>query len=147
MLSHIQYCDPRDYSPPGSSVYGIFQARIIEWVAVSSPGKDEEYLDNSNCVSLSISGISKSIFKIINFWVRVCYFNFSMRCLLLWDHQSSRWKCVWTLLRVKYCAFFQWTSMIEHLCCWNLCWPSQGRRSLVGCRLRGRTESDTTEVT
>ena len=28
-----------------------------------------------------------------------------------------------------------------------LAWRIQGRRSLVGCRLRGRTESDTTEVT
>ena len=24
-----------DYIPPGSSVYGIFQARILEWVAIS----------------------------------------------------------------------------------------------------------------
>ena len=24
-----------DYSPPGSSVYGIFQARILEWVGIS----------------------------------------------------------------------------------------------------------------
>ena len=24
-----------DFSPPGSSVYGIFQARILEWVAIS----------------------------------------------------------------------------------------------------------------
>ena len=29
-------CDPMDYSPPGSSVHGIFQARILEWVAMSS---------------------------------------------------------------------------------------------------------------
>ena len=28
-------CDPMDYSVPGSSVYGIFQARILEWVAIS----------------------------------------------------------------------------------------------------------------
>ena len=27
-----------DCSPPGSSVHGIFQARILEWVAISSPG-------------------------------------------------------------------------------------------------------------
>ena len=26
-------CDPVDYSPPGSSVHGILQARILEWVA------------------------------------------------------------------------------------------------------------------
>ena len=27
-------CDPMDYSSPGSSVYGILQARILEWVAI-----------------------------------------------------------------------------------------------------------------
>ena len=29
-------CYPMDYSPPGSSVHGIFQARTLEWVAVPS---------------------------------------------------------------------------------------------------------------
>ena len=28
-------CDPLDCSPPGSSVHGILQARILEWVAIS----------------------------------------------------------------------------------------------------------------
>ena len=28
-------CDPMDCSPPGSSVHGIFQTRILEWVAIS----------------------------------------------------------------------------------------------------------------
>ena len=28
---------PVDCSPPGSSVHGILQARILEWVAISSP--------------------------------------------------------------------------------------------------------------
>ena len=28
--------DPVDCSPPGSSVHGILQARILEWVAISS---------------------------------------------------------------------------------------------------------------
>ena len=27
-------CNPMAYSPPGSSVHGIFQARILEWVAI-----------------------------------------------------------------------------------------------------------------
>ena len=31
-------CDPMDRSPPGSSVRGILQARILEQVAISSPG-------------------------------------------------------------------------------------------------------------
>ena len=29
-------CDPIDGSPPGSSVHEIFQARMLEWVAISS---------------------------------------------------------------------------------------------------------------
>ena len=33
--SCLTLCDPMDCSPPGSSVHGIFQARILEWVAVS----------------------------------------------------------------------------------------------------------------
>ena len=28
-------CDPMDHSPPASFVYGILQARILEWVAIS----------------------------------------------------------------------------------------------------------------
>ena len=31
-------CDPRDCGPPGSSVHGIFQARILQWVAISFSG-------------------------------------------------------------------------------------------------------------
>ena len=30
----LTLCDPMDYSPPGSSVHGILQARILEWVAI-----------------------------------------------------------------------------------------------------------------
>ena len=34
-FSHdLTLCDPMDSSPPGSSVLGIFQARILEWVVV-----------------------------------------------------------------------------------------------------------------
>ena len=32
----LTLCDPMGCSPPGSSVYGILQARILEWVAVPS---------------------------------------------------------------------------------------------------------------
>ena len=33
--SCLTLCDPMEYSPPGSSVHGISQARILEWVAIS----------------------------------------------------------------------------------------------------------------
>ena len=31
----LSLCDPMDCSPPGSSVHGISQVRILEWVAIS----------------------------------------------------------------------------------------------------------------
>ena len=30
----LTLCDPMDCSLPGSSVHGIFQARILEWIAI-----------------------------------------------------------------------------------------------------------------
>ena len=31
-------CDPIDGSPPGSPIPGIFQARVLEWVAIAFSG-------------------------------------------------------------------------------------------------------------
>ena len=35
----VQSCltlhDPMDYSPPGSSIHGILQARVLEWGAIA----------------------------------------------------------------------------------------------------------------
>ena len=36
--SYLTLCHPMDCSLPGSSVHGIFQARLMEWVAFPSPG-------------------------------------------------------------------------------------------------------------
>ena len=37
--SCLTFCDPIDRSPPGSWIHGILQARILEWVAISSSRK------------------------------------------------------------------------------------------------------------
>ena len=44
--SFLTLSDPMDCSPPGSSVHGIFQARVLEWVAVAFSLKyyEEYYL-------------------------------------------------------------------------------------------------------
>ena len=33
--SCLTLCNPEDYGQPGSSVYGVLQARILDWVAIS----------------------------------------------------------------------------------------------------------------
>ena len=50
----LTFCDPMDYSLPGSSVYGIFQARILEWFAISfSRGSSQPGIKP---VSLALAG-------------------------------------------------------------------------------------------
>ena len=38
LQSYPTLCDPMDFSPPASTVHGILQARILEWVTMPSPG-------------------------------------------------------------------------------------------------------------
>ena len=47
--SCLTLCDPMDCSLPGSSVHGILQTRIVEWVAMASTG----YFPNSEIKSRS----------------------------------------------------------------------------------------------
>ena len=44
------FCDPMDCSVPGSSVHGIFQARILEWVAISSWPRDQTRVSCVSCI-------------------------------------------------------------------------------------------------
>ena len=48
--SCLSFCDPMDYSPPGSSANGILQARILECVAMPSFTGSSRPRDQ-NCVS------------------------------------------------------------------------------------------------
>ena len=44
---YLTVSDPMDYSLPGSSVHGIFQARVLEWGAIAfSEGSGEDIIFN-----------------------------------------------------------------------------------------------------
>ena len=54
MLSCSTLCDPMDCSPPGSSLHGISQARVLEWVAISysrgsSQPRNQTYISCISC--------------------------------------------------------------------------------------------------
>ena len=53
-------CDPMDYSPPGSSVHGIFQARILEWVAIRQHIKKQRHYFADKGPSSQSYGFSNS---------------------------------------------------------------------------------------
>ena len=51
-FSRVQLFATLDYSPPGSSLHGILQARILEWVAVPSARGPFQPRDRT-CISCS----------------------------------------------------------------------------------------------
>ena len=55
MLSHVWLCSPMDCSPPGSSVCGILQARVLEWVTISL-SRGSSWPRDGTRVSCRVSG-------------------------------------------------------------------------------------------
>ena len=54
--SYPALCDPMDCSPPGSSVHGILQARILEWVAIlTSRGLPGPEIEPISLASLALN--------------------------------------------------------------------------------------------
>ena len=51
--------NPMDCSPPGSSVHGILQARIMEWVVISFSRRSSQPRDQT-CISY-VSGIGRQV--------------------------------------------------------------------------------------
>ena len=56
LQSCLTLCDPMDCNPPSSSVHGILQAKILEWVVVpssrgSSQPKDRTHISCVSCVA------------------------------------------------------------------------------------------------
>ena len=59
LQSCLTLCDPVGYSPPGSSVHGILQARLLEWVAILFSRESFEPRDQTQ-----VSCIAGSFFTI-----------------------------------------------------------------------------------
>ena len=66
----LTLCDPMDCSPLGSSVHGILQARILQWVAISSSRGSSWPRDQTHisCVSC----IGKWILYSLSHWGSPC---------------------------------------------------------------------------
>ena len=161
-------CNPIDWSPPGFSVRGIPQARILEWAAIpsfrgSSGRRDQTWVWKISCIAGRFFTVwaTREVYDI-----REGKKSFSLYSLRFSAPHSSTlaWKVPWMgepgrlqsmgSLRVGH----DWATSLSLFTFmpWRRKWQptpvflpgeSQGRGILVGCRLWGRTEWDTTEVT
>ena len=54
LFSRVQlFCDPMDCNPPGSTVHGISQARLLEWVAISFSRGSSQFRDRTHVSCLA----------------------------------------------------------------------------------------------
>ena len=79
-------CDPMDCSPPGSSDYGIFQAGLLEWVAISSSRRSAWPRDRTSvsCVSSMLQADSLQL----SHWERpitdIQHYTFKVYNIMVW---------------------------------------------------------------
>ena len=139
-------CDPMDCSLPGSSICGIFQARVLVWgarcrraqpsasawrAASGTPRKQiKAHVTGSNGTPLQFSCLENprgggawwaAVHGVTKSQTRLSNFTFTFHFYALEKEMASHSNV--------------------------LAWRIPGTGNLVGCHLWGRTESDTTEVT
>ena len=110
----LTLCDPMDCSPPGSSVHGIFQARVLEWVAIffsrgSSQPRDRTWVSHivSRCFTDWATREVMNIYFNFNFKLITNFFFFtiSMSYEMFEAHYTEKlfvWN--WNLIDVFYLA-------------------------------------------
>ena len=94
--SYLTLRDPMDCSPPGSSVHGIFQARVLEWVAIAFFLVIRE-MQIKTIMSPLYNHRAATIKKTDNnkHWQRCKKVDILTLCS--WDWVQSRLKSVWQL--------------------------------------------------
>ena len=133
--------DPMDCSPPGSSIHGIFQARVLEWGAIAFSklrGEAGKSIQVPYAILELTEILGSSVFGEGNGNPLQC------SCLENLRDGGAWWASV--------CGVTQSQTRLKRLSSSSssstfLSGESQGRGSLVGCLLWGRTESDTTDAT
>ena len=104
--SCLTLCNPLDCSPQGSSVHGIFQARIVEWVAISFSRESSQPRNQARvtCVSCIASGFFthwaiREAHSVTGTDLIVRPFTLSKICFPLTFHGSVC--CSWAIQRPK----------------------------------------------
>ena len=135
-------CEPMDCSLPGSSIHGIFQESILECIAIPS--------SRGSSWPRDLTGVS---YVSCRLFTTMATHSITLAWQIPWTEEPGRLQSVGSLGVRHYWATSLSLFTFMH---WRRKWQptpvflpreSKGRGSLVGCRLWGHTELDTTEVT
>ena len=103
-------CDPTDYTPWGSSVHGVLQARVLEWVAMPSSRGFFQPRDQTQTDSLPVEPPGKPMYRFF--------------CQHKTKQQPSFSKCLNSFL------FQKWNVYEHQLLYWPWCSHHKTRKSL-----------------
>ena len=101
--THAQSCNPMDFSPPDSSVHGFFQARILEWFAISFSKSNFNIL--SLQYLLTLLTVIKSAFS--SCWcltIQLDIYSFFMTPVF-YSISFNKWHCLRDQYILKWLAF------------------------------------------
>ena len=83
----LTLCDPMDCSPPGSSVHGILQARILEWIAISFSRGSSQLRDQTQVSCIGSRFFTIWVIQIVEFLVPILW----KMPLVIWER--LHWIC------------------------------------------------------
>ena len=92
--SCLTLCDPMDCNLPGSSIHEIFQARVLEWVAISFSRGSSQPRDQSR-----VSCIAGKLFTI---WATRYVHRYYLYMVIVHLSYSGFWKII--LFKMKVCT-------------------------------------------
>ena len=108
---HPTLYDPTDCSLPGSSVHGILQARILEWVAISSSRESSWYRD---WIHVSCMGR----------WIIYHWIPWEATSLSYWSHYGPYISCCGEAVLLVFRSFSEEIDpymAIDFVCLWRRC--------------------------
>ena len=98
--SCLTVCDPMDCSLPGSSIHGIFQARVLEWGAIAFSDAAVQLINNVVLAS-DVQQSDSFIYLYIYLKVKV---KVTQLCLTLWDPMD------YTVHRILQARILEWVA-------------------------------------
>ena len=140
---------PMDCSLPGSSIHGIFQARVLEWGAIAFSIYQLRHRESPRILKwvayplhLPDPGIELGSPALLE--KAMAPYSSTLAWKIPWMEEPGRLPSMGASLSIF--TFMHWRRKWQPTPVF-LPGESQGWGSLVGCHLWGRTESDTTEAT
>ena len=127
--SCLTLCNPMDYSLPGSSVHGIFQAIVLEWIAISfsrgssqprSPALQTDALPSEPPGKSKIKNMAKEVNSLAYNLRSTRVYTYWHTCVHVHTHTDEmRLAGTWSK-----CFFNQYIK-------WYSCWPEEASLCLL----------------